>query len=227
MKIIYHGHSFLEIISGDYVILIDPFISGNPVCDIKKEDIKKCDYIILTHGHGDHYGDTDYLAKKFDSTILAIYELAVFAAKKGLKTHELNIGGGFNFPFGRIKLTPANHSSSNTEGGYAGDPAGILLYAEGKTIYHAGDTSLFEDMKTIGETNKVDVAFLPIGDNYTMGIDDAVKASEYIKAETIVPIHYNTFEIIKADEKEFHRKIESIGKKCIIMKPGDYYELKN
>lgn len=225
MKIIYHGHAFLEILTGDYTILIDPFISGNPVCDITKEDIKKCDYIILTHGHGDHYGDTDFLAKKFDSTVLAIYELAVFAAKKGLKTHELNIGGGFSFPFGRVKLTPAYHSSSTIEGGYAGDAAGVLFTAEGKTIYHAGDTSLFEDMKVIGETNKIDAAFLPIGDNYTMGIDDAVKAAEYLKAETIIPIHYNTFDLIKADEKEFCRKIESIGKKCTILKPSDQYEL--
>lgn len=227
MRIIYHGHSFLEIISGDYVILIDPFISGNPVCDIKKEDIKKCNYIILTHGHGDHYGDTDFLAKKFDATVLAIYELAIYVANKGIKTHELNIGGGFNFPFGRIKLTPAYHSSSTTEGSYAGDPAGILLYAEGKTIYHAGDTSLFEDMKIIGETNKVDLAFLPIGDNYTMGIDDAVKAAEYIKGEAIIPMHYNTFELIKADEKEFCRKVESIGKKCFILRPGECFGFKN
>ncbi len=225
MKIIYHGHSFLEVFSKDYSILIDPFITGNPVCDISKDDIKKCDYIILTHGHGDHYGDTDFLAQKFNATVLAIYELAVFASKRGLKTHELNIGGGYNFPFGRVKLTPAYHSSSTIEGGYAGDPAGILLYIEGKTIYHAGDTSLFEDMKTIGETNKVDVAFLPIGDNYTMGVDDAVKAAEYIGAETVIPIHYNTFDLIKSDEKEFCRKIESIGKKCKILKPGEQIEL--
>lgn len=224
MKIIYHGHSFLEVFSKDYVILIDPFITGNPICDISKDDIKKCDYIILTHGHGDHYGDTDFLAQKFNATVLAIYELAVFASKRGLKTHELNIGGGYNFPFGRVKLTPAYHSSSTIEGGYAGDPAGILLYLEGKTIYHAGDTSLFEDMKTIGETNKVDVAFLPIGDNYTMGLDDAVKAAEYIGTETVIPIHYNTFDLIKSDEREFCRKIESIGKKCKILKPGEHIE---
>jgi len=221
MKLIFHGHSNIEINTGNYAIFVDPFISGNPSCDITKEDVKKCDYIILTHGHGDHYGDTDFLANKFGATVLATFELAVYAEKKGHNTHQLNLGGGFNFPFGRVKLTQAHHSSSTPDGNYAGDPAGVLIYAEGKTIYHAGDTSLFEDMKIIGETNKINYALLPIGDNYTMGIDDAVKASVYLRAENIIPIHFDTFDLIKADVEEFSRKIESIGKKCIIMKSGD------
>lgn len=221
MKLIFHGHSNIEINTGNYTIFVDPFISGNPSCDIKKEDVKKCDYIILTHGHGDHYGDTDFLAKKFGATVLATFELAVYAEKQGHKTHQLNLGGGFNFPFGRVKLTLAHHSSSTPDGNYAGDPAGVLITAEGKTIFHAGDTSLFEDMKIIGDTNKINYALLPIGDNYTMGIDDAVKASEYLKAEFIVPIHFDTFDLIKADVEEFSKKVESIGKKCIIMKPGN------
>ena len=157
--------------------------------------------------------------------VLATFELAQFAAKQGLKTHELNLGGGFNFPFGRVKLTNAHHSSSTPEGGYAGEAAGALLYVDGKTIYHAGDTSLFDDMKLIGESNHIDYAFLPIGDNYTMGIDDAVKAAEFLRAGTIIPIHYNTFDIIKADPEDFKRKIESIGKKCLIMKAGESFEV--
>ena len=224
MKITYHGHSFVQVERLEHSILIDPFITGNPACITKKDDVK-CDYIVLTHGHGDHYGDTTFLAKKFGAVVLATFELAQFAAKQGLKTHELNLGGGFNFPFGRVKLTNAHHSSSTPEGGYAGEAAGALLYVDGKTIYHAGDTSLFDDMKLIGESNHIDYAFLPIGDNYTMGIDDVVKAAEFLRAGTIIPIHYNTFDIIKADPEEFKRKIESIGKKCLIMKAGESFEV--
>lgn len=223
MKITYHGHSFIQVERNEHSILIDPFITGNPSCKINKDDVK-CDYIILTHGHGDHYGDTTYLAKKFGAVVLATYELAQFAAKQGLKTHELNLGGGFNFPFGRVKLTLAHHSSSTPEGSYAGEAAGVLLNLDDKTIYHAGDTSLFDDMKIIGESNNISYAFLPIGDNYTMGIDDAVKSAEFLRAGTIIPIHYNTFEIIKADPQEFKKKIEAIGKKCLIMNPGDNFE---
>ena len=224
MKIIFHGHSCLELQLKEHTLFIDPFITGNPAAKISKDDIKKCDYIILTHGHGDHYGDTDFLAKKFDATVLATFELAVYVSKKGIKTHELNLGGGFNFPFGRVKLTLAHHSSSTPDGTYVGEPAGVLVTADGKTVYHAGDTSLFDGMKIIGDTNKIDYAFLPIGDNYTMGVDDAVKATELLNPHTVVPIHYNTFDLIKADAEQFKRKVESIGKKCLLVKPGESIE---
>jgi len=225
MKITFLGHSCIEISNKDYTVFIDPFITGNPAAIITKDDVKKCDYIILTHGHGDHYGDTDFLAEKFGSTVLATFELATYTAKKGIKTHELNIGGGFNFPVGRVKLTPAHHSSSTPDGNYAGEPAGVIVNIDGKTIYHAGDTSLFNDMKITGDTNKIDFAFLPIGDNYTMGVDDAVKATEFLKADTVIPVHYNTFDLIKADVEDFKRKVESIGKKCLILKPGESINL--
>ena len=221
MKITYHSHSFVQIEDDFYSILIDPFISGNPASKISKDDIKKCDYIILTHGHSDHYGDTEYLTKKFGATVIATFELATYVASKGMKSHPLNIGGGYNFPFGRVKLTMAHHSSSTPDGTYAGDAAGALIYMDGKVIYHAGDTSLFDDMKNIGITNKIDYAFLPIGDNFTMGVDEAVKSAEYIKADITIPIHYNTFEPIKADAEDFCRKVQSIGKKCQVMKPED------
>ncbi|HPS64047.1 MAG TPA: metal-dependent hydrolase [Ignavibacteria bacterium] len=221
MKITYHSHSFVQIENDSFSILIDPFISGNPASKISKDDISKCDYIILTHGHGDHYGDTEYLAKKFGATVIATFELAGYATKKGLKSHPLNIGGGYNFPFGRVRLTMAHHSSSTIDGNYAGESAGVLIHMDGKVIYHAGDTCLFDDMKNIGMTNKIDYAFLPIGDNFTMGVDEAVKAVEYIRARVTVPIHYNTFEVIKADAGDFCRKVQSIGKKCLIMNPED------
>jgi len=221
MKITYHSHSFVQIENNSFSILIDPFITGNPASKISKGDIKKCDYIVLTHGHSDHYGDTDELAKKFGATVIATSELAQYAGSKGLKFHPLNLGGGSDFPFGKVRLTMAHHSSSTPDGVYAGESAGVLIFIDNKVIYHAGDTSLFLDMKNIGRMNKVDYAFIPIGDNYTMGIDDAVKAVEYIDADLTIPIHYNTFDLIKADPEEFCRKVKSIGKKCQILNPED------
>jgi L-ascorbate metabolism protein UlaG (beta-lactamase superfamily) len=224
MKIIYHGHSFVQVENSKHSILIDPFISGNPTAIIKPEEMK-CDYIILTHGHGDHISDAISIAKTNKAIIIASFEVANYAASRGVTSHPLGIGGGYNFPFGRVKLTIAHHSSSFPDGSYAGNPAGVLLTIDGKTIYHAGDTGLFYDMKLIGEMNKIDCAFLPIGDNFTMGIDDAVKAAEFINAGVTVPIHYNTFDIIKANPEDFKKKVESIGKKCCIINIGESIEI--
>jgi L-ascorbate metabolism protein UlaG (beta-lactamase superfamily) len=165
------------------------------------------------------------IARINNALVLATFELANYAEGKGVRNvRALNLGGGYNFPFGRVKLTLAHHSSSTPDGAYAGDPAGILLYIDGKTFFHAGDTALFYDMKLIGETNSIDYAFLPIGDNFTMGIDDAVKAAEFLNAKNIIPIHYNTFDVIKADAMQFSKKIQAVGKNCIIMNPGDELE---
>jgi L-ascorbate metabolism protein UlaG (beta-lactamase superfamily) len=220
MKIVYHGHSFVELNLNETIIFIDPFIEGNSVCDIKLKNAK-CNYIILTHGHDDHFGNTIELAKDNDATVIAMVELTDYLWTKKIKTHGMNLGGAYNFPFGKVKLTLAHHSSSLPGVIYTGNPAGVIINTGSKTFYHAGDTALFYDMKLIGEMNKIDYAFLPIGDNFTMGIDDAVKAAEFLNAETIIPIHYDTFDIINADANEFKRKIESIGKKCIVMESGD------
>ncbi|MBE2256676.1 MAG: metal-dependent hydrolase [Ignavibacteria bacterium] len=220
MEIKFHGHSCVQIGSDENSIIIDPFLTGNPIANAKAKDIK-CKYVILTHGHADHFGDTLEIAGDNDALIIATAEIAYYCEKMHRKSHAMNLGGSFTFPFGKVKLTLAHHSSSLPDGSYAGDPAGILLNIKGKTIYHAGDTALFYDMKLIGESGKIDYAFLPIGDNFTMGIDDAVKAAELLNADTIIPIHYNTFEVIKQDANEFKRKIESIGKKCVIMSPGE------
>ncbi len=228
MKAIYHGHSFVELkIQGqdkEYTVLIDPFITGNPLCDVSPDDVK-CDYIILTHAHGDHYGSTEELAESNDATVISNHEITEYLAGKGVKVHGMNPGGAYTFPFGKVKLTIAHHSSSFDDGRYAGNPAGIIIISGGKVIYHAGDTGLFYDMKLLGEMHNIDLAFLPIGDNYTMGIDDAVKAAEFIGADTVVPIHYDTYDVIKSDPREFKKKIESIGKKCQIMAPGDEIEI--
>ncbi|MBK6507822.1 MAG: metal-dependent hydrolase [Ignavibacteria bacterium] len=223
-KIIFHGHSFTELHLKGNKILIDPFISGNPLCDISLDNAD-CDFIILTHGHGDHFGDTIDIAKNNNATVIATAELAYYLKGKDITAHDMNLGGSHGFPFGKVKLTLAHHSSSLPDGTYAGEPAGVLIDSDGKMIYHAGDTALFYDMKLIGEMHRIDYALLPIGDNYTMGIDDAVKAAEFLNAETIIPIHYNTFEVIRADVDEFRRKIESIGKKCIALLPGNSIEI--
>ncbi len=219
----YHGHSCFQLQTGKYNLIIDPFITGNPVCKIKSGDVK-ADYIILTHAHEDHFGDTIELAKSNNATVIAVHELANYISSEGCTAHGMGIGGQWNFPFGRIKYTIAHHSSS-FGGAYMGDPAGVIITTEGKSIYHAGDTSLFLDMKLIGDITPLDLAILPIGDNYTMGVDDAVKAVEFLNPKQTVPCHYNTWELIKADANEFKRKVESIGKNCSIMNPEDTLEI--
>ena len=222
-KLTYHGHSVFEIKTEKHNIIIDPFINGNKHTKIKPGNIK-ADYIILTHAHGDHFGDTLEIAKNNDALVLAINELADYISSKGCKAHNMGIGGCFDFPFGTVKYTIAHHSSSY-DGQYMGEPAGVIINAGGKNIYHAGDTSLFLDMKLIGEMHSIDAALLPIGDNFTMGIDDAVKAAEFLNPRLVIPIHYNTFDVIKADPEEFRRKIESIGKKCKVMQSSESLEL--
>jgi len=216
MKITYHGHSVVLVESEQANIIIDPFISGNGQATIKPSDLPHLDYIILTHGHNDHVGDAFDLARTHDATIVAVAELADYSASKGLKVHPMSIGGGYHFNFGRVQYTIAFHGSSYADENhrtiYAGMPGGILLTIEGKTIYHAGDTALYSDMKLLGERYDIDLAFLPIGDNFTMGPEDAVLAAEWIKAKTVVPVHYNTFPIIEQDPQSFVDKVKSVGK---------------
>jgi L-ascorbate metabolism protein UlaG (beta-lactamase superfamily) len=224
VKLTYHGHSAFEIETGKHNIIIDPFINGNKHAKVKPSQIK-ANYIVLTHAHGDHLGDAFEIAKNNDATIIAVNELADYAAGKGCKAHNMHIGGSFNFPFGRLKFTIAHHGSSSPEGTYMGEPAGVVLSVEGKNIYHAGDTGLFLDMKLIGEINSLNAAIVPIGDNFTMGIDDAVKAIEFLNPALAIPMHYGTFGIIEADPNEFKRKVESIGKKCTVIPFGESIEI--
>ncbi len=224
IKLTYHGHSVFEIKTEKHSLVIDPFFNGNCHAKIKPSDVK-ADYIILTHAHGDHLGDAFEIAKKNDATVIAVNELANYVSENGCKAHNMHIGGGYNFPFGRVKFTIAHHGSSSPDGRYMGEPAGVVLSINGKNIYHAGDTGLFLDMKLIGEINKLDAALLPIGDNFTMGIDDAVKAVDFLNPGLAVPMHYNTFGVIEADPQEFKRKVESIGKKCTIIPFGESIEI--
>lgn len=227
MKISYHGHSVVLIETGKTRIIIDPFITGNSLTDLDPDTLK-VDVILLTHGHNDHVGDTVALAKRNDALVVATFELATYLGWQGVRCHPMHIGGAHQFDFGNVKLTQAFHGSSyiieeEQKIVYTGMPAGILFQAEGKTIFHAGDTALFGDMKLIGERNIIDIAFLPIGDNLTMGPEDATTASEWLQAKRVVPIHYNTFPGIEQDPVEFTENLS--GKKGLFLKSGESMEL--
>ncbi len=227
-KLTYLSHDVFLIENEGVRLIIDPFLSGNPKAGVKAEDVQ-ADWVLLTHGHGDHLGDGIDIAKRNNATIIAPYELATYCQNKGCQVHPMHIGGGFNFPFGRVKLTIAHHGSAVDLGGealaYMGNPCGFVVGVGGKNIYHAGDTGLFLDMQLIGEMTPLDVALLPIGDNFTMGIDDAVKATELLKPGLVIPMHYDTFDVIMADPEDFKKKAEAKGFKARVMQVGETIEV--
>ena len=213
------GHSCVMITHDDHSIIIDPFLSGNEMAAAKPEDIN-VQYVLITHGHGDHVGDGIEIAKKNNATIIASFELANLCAKEGVTVHPMHIGGSHDFDFGSVKLTIAHHGGGYGPDAsvYTGPPVGFLVTMGGKTLYHPGDTGLFYDMKLIGEMNPIDLAFVPIGDNFTMGVTDAVMAVELLKPKTVVPFHYDTFEVIQKDPNDFASKVK--GSRVAILKPG-------
>ncbi len=226
MHVSYHGHSIVKIKTGDYTILIDPFINGNELTDLTAAD-EKPDAILLTHAHNDHVGDTVEIAKRNKAQVIAPVELATYLSTQGVDAVGMNLGGAHEFDFGVVKFTKAFHSSSfTTEDGrvvYGGMPAGILFKAEGKVIYHAGDTEVFGDMEILGKRNKIDLAFVPIGDFFTMGPEDAAYAVELLKPKVVVPVHYNTFPPIKQDPEHFKSLVKDA--RVNILKPGESIEL--
>ena len=213
MNIKYLGHSAFEIETTGKKILIDPFLICVP--NYKPENIYD---IFVTHAHGDHLGSAIEISQKTGAPITAIYELANYCAKKGARTYDVGIGSWSEYSWGRAITVPAFHSSSTPDGIYGGCPCGYIFEIEGKTIYHAGDTSLTSEMKTIGELYQPDIAMLPIGGKYTMDIEHAVKAAEWLGASEIIPMHYNTFDAIKINISDFERQIREIGKVPMILK---------
>ncbi|GAB6181032.1 metal-dependent hydrolase [Desulfotomaculum defluvii] len=228
MKLTFLGHSAFLLESQDVTIAIDPFFSGNPAAP--KDINVKPDYILVSHGHSDHVGDAVNIAKNFSSTIVSVFELANFCARQGVSVHPMHLGGSYNFGSFEVKLTLALHGSSfggdQGPAEYLGNPCGFLIQIGGRLVYHAGDTGLFGDMRLIGDLNSVDVALLPIGDNFTMGPVDALEAVKMLNPRKVIPMHYNTWPLIHQDPTAFKKSVEQFTTaKVLIMEPGDSIEI--
>ena len=227
IQVTWLGHSAFLLVIGDHKVLIDPFLTGNPLATVKPEDLN-VDFILLSHGHGDHVGDGPAIARRTGATMVANNEIGHWLHdKQGVKSvHTLNPGGGVRLPFGRVELTIAHHSSALPDGTYGGQPNGILILTnEGKTIYHAGDTSVFLDMQLIGE-HGIDLAMLPIGDYFTMGPDGSLKAIEFLKPKTVIPMHYNTFDRIAQDAGAWALRVQNETEaRPVVLDPGGSFQL--
>ena len=225
-KITWLGHGSFALDVDGHKVLIDPYLSGNPSASAAADQLA-ADFILVSHGHGDHTGDLVSIAKRTGALVIANHEIAGWASAQGIaKTHGQHIGGGFNHPFGYVKLTIAHHGSALPDGSNGGNPAGFLVTSKsGKRAYFACDTGLFYEMKFYGEEG-IDIAFLPIGDNYTMGPDDALKAVKLIEPKVVVPVHYNTFPLIAQDGEAWGKRVSAETRtKPLILKPGESYEI--
>ncbi|WP_022797990.1 metal-dependent hydrolase [Thermus islandicus] len=217
VEVRYLGHSAVLLTDGKTRIVIDPFLTGNPMAAASLAEVQ-ADLILVTHAHGDHFGDSVALSKK-GGTVVSTFEIATYAEKHGAKSLPMNLGGTYRFAGGWLKWVPAWHSSSFPDGTYGGMPMGVVVELGGKRIYHAGDTALFSDMRLIGEL-QLDLALLPIGDHFTMGPEDALKALDLLRPKRVVPIHYNTFPPIQQDGEAFARRAKERGVEGHALKPG-------
>ncbi len=224
-KLTWYGHAALDIETGGYHVLVDPFLKGNPAASISPDKVP-ANFILISHGHGDHVGDAVAIAKRTGALVISNFEIASWIGEKGVKSHGQHLGGGFHHPFGYLKLTLALHGSALPDGSYGGNPAGFLLTTkDGSKVYLAQDTGLFGDMRLIGEEG-IDLAVLPIGDNFTMGPDDALRAVKLIQPKHVIPIHYDTFGLIAQDAKAWAQRVEQeTGAKAHVLKPGESFAL--
>ncbi|MFQ5340941.1 MAG: metal-dependent hydrolase [Anaerolineae bacterium] len=222
----WHGHACWTVESDDTTLLIDPFLSDNPLADVGPDDVDP-DYILISHGHFDHVGDAVEIAKRTGATIISTFEVVNYCQEQGAESgHGMNIGGGYNFPFGRVQLTIAHHTSMLPDGSYGGDPAGFLITTGGATIYDAADTALFSDMKLYGDMNEIDVALLPIGDNFTMGPRDALQAVKFLRPKVVIPMHYDTFDLIAQDVDAWAGQVEGATESnVVVLRSGESYTL--
>lgn len=225
VKLTFLGQSGFHIETNGHALLIDPFLTGNELAVNKPESFSPS-HILLSHAHGDHVGDTEDIAKRSGAMVVSSFEIANYFEARGLKAHGMNPGGSFEFAFGTVTFTPAWHSSSFDDGTYGGMPMGIVLEVEGKRLYHSGDTALFSDMSLIGRKG-LDLALLPIGDNFTMGSEDAVEAVKFLgNPKLVVPMHYDTFEVIGQDPHAFKLEVErQTESRCQVVAPGESFEL--
>lgn len=225
MKITYLGHASLAIGANGKNLIIDPFISGNELAKHIDINALKADYILITHAHGDHILDVETIAKNTGAVIVSNAEIAGYYEAKGFKTHPMNHGGTWEFDFGKVKYVNAIHSSSFPDGSYGGQPGGFVIEAEEKNIYIAGDTALTYDMKLIPMKNPLDLAILPIGSNFTMDVDDAAIAAEFLEVTTVLGYHYDTFGYIKIDHEAAKQKFANKHKELILLPVGDSIEI--
>ena len=220
MKFTYYGHAAFSLSDETTTILFDPFITDNPWTNVCPADID-CQYVVLTHAHGDHYGDVEAIAKKNDALVVSTAEVAGKAAAAGCRAHAMHVGGSASFPFGTIRLTPAFHGSG-VEGGMA---CGVIVEFGGKRVYFAGDTGLFSDMKILDRFGKIDCAILPIGNNFSMCIDDSALAPLLCQTTVVIPVHSNTWVLIDADPQEYKQLTESKYNIPVqVVEPGTTYE---
>ena len=215
MDITWLGHSGIKI-KGSKTVYIDPFLTDNPAASTTPDEIEEADVVVVTHHHGDHLGDAFAICKKTGATLVAIHEVAVEGEAEGITAEGMNVGGTVEANGVKVHMVTAIHSAEK------GDPAGVVIELDGKSLYHAGDTALTYDMKLIGEFFHPDLSFIPIGDRYTMGIPSAVKAVEFVQTKKVIPIHYGTFPIVSADPEEFKNRVGDLAE-VIILKPGESY----
>jgi L-ascorbate metabolism protein UlaG (beta-lactamase superfamily) len=225
-QITWYGHATLGLETGGYHVLVDPFFDGNPAASVSPKSVA-ADFILVSHGHGDHVGDTVEIAKRTGALVISNFEIAGWFEKQGLsRTHGQHLGGGHRHPFGYLKLTLALHGSALPDGSNGGNPCGFLLTTnDGRKLYMAQDTGLFGDMKLIGE-EELDLAVIPIGDNYTMGPEDALRAVKLLQPKTVIPIHYNTWELIAQDAQAWAERVQKeTPAKVAVLKPGECFSL--